>query len=335
MVGIKFIADKAGVSTATVSRVMNKTKTVSPELEKKVLDAIIKYKYYPNTFARSLANKRSFLIGILIEESINQFQALILPKISQSISDAGYQGVISIVGRSIEDKIKVIEELKTKQVDGVIALFYINELEVKRIQSKVNIPLIYSEPLVQNVSYYEINRQAAYKAVKYLIELGHRQIAGLFSDTSVKDGYLYARYEGYKKACEEVHIPIRLDYCIFGDIGMNQCSESVTRLLKLPVQPTAIFCVSDELAIGTMFYLAQKGYKIPEDISIVGYDGIPLGKKISPKLTTIEQPVDFWLQRMVKGLINQIEKKASIEITEEEIQKNLPFLYKGESCKKL
>lgn len=335
MVSIKYIAAKAGVSTATVSRVMNKTKSVSPELEKKVLNAVIKYKYYPNAIARSLANKRSFLIGILIEESINQFQGLVLPKISQYISDAGYQGVISIVGHSTKDKIKVIEELEAKQVDGVIALFYIGDMEAKRIQSKVDIPFIYSEPLLQNVSYYELNKNAVYQAINYLIGLGHKRIAGLFSDTPNKDGYLHARYEGYKQAIDEAKLEVPVEYCLRGNIRMENCATMINQLLIQPIRPTALFCVSDELAIGAMFYLTQQGYKIPEDFSIIGYDGIPLGRQISPKLTTIEQPYEFWLECIVKDLISQIEHKERKLVDREQIKANLPFLYVGESCKKL
>ena len=335
MVSIKFIAAKAGVSIATVSRVMNKSKKVSPELEKKVLDAVIKYKYYPNVAARSLAHKRSFLIAILIEDNINQFQGLVLPKISQYISKAGYQAVISIVGPSLDEKVRAMEELKAKQVDGVIALFYVGEMEAKRIRSKVDMPFISSEPLLQNISYFTINKTAAYEAINYLIGLGHQKIAGLFSDTANADGYLHARYEGYKKAIQEAGLDSPESYCIKGDIRMENCANMINQLLILPVRPTAVFCVSDELAIGAMFYLTQQGYKIPEDISIIGYDGIPLGRRISPRLTTVEQPYEFWLEWIVKDLIHEIEHKEPELIDKQTLDANLPFLFLGETCRSI
>lgn len=333
MVDIKFIAKMAGVSTATVSRVLNKSKPVSAELEKRVLDAVVKYKYYPNIFARVLVNKRSFMICILIEETINQFQSLMLPLVSRYLLEKGYQAIINIVSADTEEKIRTFEALEAKQIDGVIAFFYIDERTINRIKSKTQIPFIQSEPLVHSVSYYEINRKAAYQATQYLIDLGHRKIAGFFAE-SYENSFLSARYEGYMQALHEANIEINEKLCIKKNISMANSIEMVNELLNQPELPTALFCVSDELAIGAMFQLAQKGLKVPKDISIIGYDGIPMGKQIDPKLTTIEQPFAFWIKLMIKELLGTIEGAETTNISQTDIVKYSPRLFIGGTCDK-
>ncbi len=331
-VDIKFIAKKAGVSTATVSRVLNKSKPVSQALEQRVLNTVIKYKYYPNTFARVLVNKRSFMICILIEDNINQFQAMLLPVITEFLSHRGYQAVINLVGKADQDKINVFEELEAKQIDGVIALFYIPPALSKRIYSKVDLPFIQSEPIIKNVSYYDINCEAAYKATQHLIKLGHRKVGGFFSNAP-QGHYLFARYEGFLKALNEAEIPNHRKWFFFNGPTIENSYSLVNQLLSLDELPTALFCVSDELAIGSLIHLGQRGVKVPDDLSLMGYDGLPLGKQIHPQLSTVNQPYIFWIDKMVDELIGQIEginpKEGEINVKEIDY----PYLFEGGTCK--
>ena len=335
MVSIKYIAKMAGVSTATVSRVMNKTKPVSPALEKKVLDAVIKYKYYPNSIARSLAYNRSFMICIMLEKNINHFQSLLLPKFTNAINQLGYHAIISIVGDTFEQKIKSMEELESQHIDGVIALFYMEEMDAKRLKATIHLPFIYSEPLVQSISYYEMNKKASYKAIEYLITLGHKKIGGLFKTDHNKNSYMSARYEGFIQAMEDYHLPMNEHFIAKGIADMKSSDMLIDQIFNHFDKPTALFCVSDELAIGAMFHLSQLGYNIPKDVSIIGYDGIPMGEQISPRLTTIQQPYDFWCEQMISSLVATIEKRQPPYISEDEIKAHQPYLLIRDSCTKI
>lgn len=332
MVDIKFIAKKAGVSIATVSRVLNHSKPVSEKLEEKVLDTIIKYSYYPKSSDRFIATKRTFMISILIEDHINQFQSEILPEIIQHIAQAGYQAIINIVGTDIKQKEKVINELSARRVDGIIALFHLDKLSAKRLQCKAMVPFSYSEPLVKGVSYNRLNYEASYKAGEYLISLGHKRIGCVFGKDYGNKSYMDDRYDGFIQSLKDHDININKNYFFKSNADIQSGWNIVNNILKLNDIPSALFCVSDELAIGIMFAFFQKGISIPDEISIIGYDGIELGQQIRPRLTSVCQPYEFWIKRMVDELIARIEQKPLDAINEQVLLANLPYISKNESC---
>lgn len=332
MVDIKFIAQKAGVSIATVSRVLNHSKPVSKKLEEKVLETVIKYNYFPKSSDRFTASKRTFIISILIEDHINQFQSEILPQFTQHIAKAGYQALINIVGTSMKQKETAIHELTARRVDGIIALFPLDELSAKRLQSLSKIPFLHSEPLVKGVSYNQMNFDASYKAGEYLISLGHRKIGCVFFEDYGRNRYLDARYEGFIQALKDHNIKVNKNYFYKSDIKMHNGWNIVNEISNTDDRPSALFCVSDELAIGMISALFQEGITVPGEISIIGYDGIPLGQQMKPSLTSVYQPFEFWIKRIADELIAEIEHKNLEPIREAVILENLPYIRICESC---
>ncbi|WP_124065490.1 LacI family DNA-binding transcriptional regulator [Clostridium sp. E02] len=332
MVDIKFIAQKAGVSIATVSRVLNHSKPVSKKLEEKVLETVIKYNYYPKSSDRFIAAKRTFMISILIEDHINQFHSEFLPQITQHIAQAGYQALINIVGTSMKQKETSIHELTARRVEGIIALFHLDELSAKRLKSLSKVPFLYSEPLIKGVSYNQMNYNASYKVGEYLISLGHRKIGCVFFEGYGTNRYLDARYDGFIQALRDHDIRINENYFYKSDIKMQNGWNIGTIIDNTDDRPSALFCVSDELAIGMISALSQKGIPVPDEISIIGYDGIPLGQHMKPSLTSVYQPFEFWIKRIVDELIAEIEHKSLEPIREEVILENLPYIRICESC---
>ncbi len=272
------------------------------------------------------------MISILIEDHINQFHSEILPQITQHIAQAGYQALINIVGTSMKQKETAIHELTARRVEGIIALFHLDELSAKRLKSLSKVPFLHSEPLVKGVSYNQINYDASYKVGEYLISLEHKKIGCVFFEYYGKNCYLDARYDGFKQALKDHNININKNYFYKSDIRMHNGWNIVNEISKTDDRPSALFCVSDELAIGMISALFQRGITVPDEISIIGYDGIPLGQQIKPRLTSVYQPFEFWIKRIADELIAEIEHKNLEPIREEIILENLPYIRICESC---
>lgn len=335
MIDIKFIASKAGVSISTVSRVLNKSKPVSPELEKKVVETIEKYNYYPNAFARKLVTKKSNLIVLLIEDNINFFESRWIAELSKIIEEKGYHAIVSITGHDVESKIKTMKQLIVEQIDGAICLFSLSDETCWQIRNAIEFPFCHLGTIGNCISNYNVSYKASYDATEYLIALGHKRIGGLFDSKEDAPDYMRARYDGFVNALKSYNIPFNDKYIACGCITMDDSVALVEQLFDGNDHPTALFCVSDELAISTMIYLLQQGFRVPKDVSIIGYDGLSIGTQLKPALTTIEQPMEFWSEIMVQSLIALIENKEYFDPAREEILENSPHLVIRESCTKL
>ena len=309
MVTIKYIAQRAGVSIATVSRVLNKTKYVSPEIEKRVLEVVEKYHYYPNTAAQALSSRLSHTLGVVYINNINMFQSEFVPFTYQYASSRGYSIIQTVCGESFESRLEALEMLQARHVDAILYSFEFFPDEIEKVREKIKIPILGVGFGRERGDSYLVEEYAACTAVKYLIELGHTKIGGIFPCISKRAEYISGRYDGYRRALNFYGIPINENYICFDVTGMSDVGEKLEKTIKKDDYPTAFFCYSDEVAVGAMLHLAQKGFRIPEDISLVGFDGIALGDRIKPRLTTVMRSTEACCRYEVAKIIAMIEGK--------------------------
>lgn len=321
----KEIAKLAGVSRSTVSRVINNYTNVTPETREKVNKIIKKYGYVPHAPARTLAGKNSKIIGVFIanirpgSEEFKVYQNVYISPFEAAIIDysdkSGYNVLILVINNN--DDFKKIRELFNSRVlsGGIFLGANNNSTEIfKLIRNGYKILVIDQEKSKEVTAdkYIIVNSDnytGAYKATKHLIDYGHKKIAHICGDMNKYSGF--KRLEGYVKAMEEAGLPVKEGYIVYGDFTENGGFECADKLLKGMDKktncPTAIFSSNDSMAIGAIRAIRKMGYKIPEDISIIGYDDIRIASYISPALTTVRNSISKMASIATESLINFIE----------------------------
>lgn len=310
---IKEIAKEAGVSIATVSMIINKKdKNISEATRIRVLDVIKKYNYIPNAMAGSLVTQRTNMVGLILPDITNPF----FPGIARGAEDKANEAGYSIIFCNTDDKLEVeekyIETLTKKMVDGIIIAHSSNSEKMSEILEKCKFPLIlidrdfYSENIRGKVLVN--NFEGSYDGVKYLINKGYKNIAYLSG--SLKTNTARDRLEGYKKALIDNGISINNNLIKYGKYKIDWGKTGVDELLKENEKFDAIFCGNDLIAIGAIKELKLKGYRIPDDIGVMGFDDIYLAGLIEPPLTTIRQP-NYQMGYMAMELLIENLKNAS------------------------
>lgn len=311
---IKDIAKLAGVGVSTVSRVINQHSDVKDETRERVLEVIAKYNYIPNNSARNLKRSETMDVGILIKGMYNPFFAHMIESIEKKLSYAGYSAVIHYNIEATKDIDAAFEFIMEKKLKGIICLGgdfdqltdkEIERLGVPLIMASTEIPELLNKNLFSSVIID--NEEAAKSATEFLIERGHRKIGIITSgDQDMSVGTIRTR--GYIKALEENKIEKNDNYFEVGAYTFETGYEAMKRLLEKADDLTAVFAISDVMAIGAAKAIGEKGLNIPGDISIIGFDDIDYAAFFNPALTTIHQPVEeiaFATAEIMVGILDE------------------------------
>ena len=307
---IKDVAREAGVSISTVSRVINNSKPVSPEVKEKVNRVIESLQYKPNEIARTLVTKKSHLVGVIITDIGNSYITEMVRGIEEIGKMYGYDILLCSTYEDLEAEIKYVKLLNQKQVEGIILISKNLDVSIKQLIDEYKIPFIFLSRYTYQNDYPTVtinNFDAAYEMTRYLVGLGHNRIA-LVSNLSEGNSTNLQKLEGYKKAMTEmeydymkVHYTQGLTYKHGYYIGKEVLSDEF--------KPTAVFCVNDELAVGLMNYFQDNNIKVPEEISVCGFGDIKITNYLRPSLTTINEPYydigAVAIRRIIKELSNE------------------------------
>ena len=315
MTTLKNVAEIAEVSVASVSRYFNAPEKVRPETRKRIQAAIKVTGYRFNYSAKVLSTQRTHTIGLVIPTITNTVFAESTRGLQDVAALYDYQVLMTNADYEPVVETKLIRHLLERQVDALVVTVSNPEKIISAELADVSIPLVtmfssYSHPSVLSVGID--NEQGGYDATEHLVKLGHKRIA-MLAGSFLSSDRSRDRYEGYLKCLRHhglkvdprmvIEVPFSLEYCKFG----------VRELLKAPEPPTAIFASNDLMAIGVMNVLQELGYDVPGDISVIGFDDIPMASFISPKLTTIRQPV-YEMGRMAgRQLFQALEQKENVE----------------------
>jgi LacI family transcriptional regulator len=308
---IKDIARLAGVSTATVSYVVNGSRPVSPELAGRVRRAIAEVGYAPNAIARSLRQAHTRTIGLVIEDNLNPFFAEVAKGVEDEAFAMGYTVLLCNSNGSPERERAYLDLLAAKRVDGVV--FFSTTSTAARLQPLVEqrIPVVsfYREAGGLPIDTIRVdNERIGYLATSHLLELGHQRIACI--QPANTGGASARRVDGYRAALEEAGMMLDTRITPRGDNLVGGGQLATRNLLDSGRKFSAIFACNDAMALGALFALQSVGLNVPQDISVVGVDDILLASFSMPPLTTVAQPkqeagrmaVDFLMDRIAKSI---------------------------------
>ena len=310
---IKDIARHSGVSISTVSRVLNKKPDVNTETEARVNRAIKELGYSPNSVARGLVLKRSHAIGFVVPDITNPN----FPELARGVVEKARQYGYSVIFFDTNHDNKVEKEalklLRSKQVDGIIVSFSeANQDEfIKLKEDQFPAVQIYRKSPKSVISTIAIdNVDSAYRAVKYLLSLGHRRIGHITTGVSTLSGA--ERLEGYKKAFEEAGYKYEDEWIFSGTHCADTGYDGMKALLEQKNHVTALFASHDLMAVGAYEAVFEKGLSIPGDISIIGHDNIEISRLVHPKLTTLDTFKKKLGQAGVELLLEEIADSTRI-----------------------
>ena len=326
MLTIKDIAKKAGVSVATVSKVMNGYDDIGEATKEKVLKIIKDNNYRPNANAQSLRTNKSFLVGLFFKDHQDSgvkhpFFRGIISGLEEKLLENNYDMIL--FSANWEDQFSYLEKCQFRNVDGAI-LMGMPKDDPKLIELlNAKIPSVFIDLDIsdERASYIiSDNEEGARKAVRHLAELGHQKIATIEGEEITVP--TQKRLAGYKAEMEAQNLEIRDEWMVQGRFSVDGGYEAMKEILTLKDRPTAIFCQGDEIAVGAMQAIKEAGLKVPDDFSIVGFDDIEISQYLNPALTTIRQKKEemgIEAADMVIELINNLEEKVEPEIIDTEL----------------
>ncbi|HCG8276120.1 TPA: substrate-binding domain-containing protein [Vibrio parahaemolyticus] len=314
MATMKDIAKLAGVSTSTVSHVINKTRFVSEEISERVNNAAKELNYYaPSALARSLKVNRTKTIGMLVTTSTNPFFGEVVKGVERSCYHKGYSLILCNTEGDNERMRQSINTLLQKRVDGLILMC--SSLEGERIdvfERYPDIPVVVMDwgPMLFTSNKIQDNSlRGGYLAAKYLIDCGHTEI-GCITGPLIKH-QAQMRYEGYKRAMNEAGLEFNANWIIESDFECEGGYQAFKKMAERGTLPSSIFVSNDMMAMGVINAANELGIKVPDDLSIIGYDDIHIAKFMSPSLTTIHQPKYRLGQAAVETLVRRLDDKSN------------------------
>ena len=289
---INSVAARAGVSIATVSRVLNNSKPVSAPTRERVLESVQALGFRANVFGRSLRKAESRLILVLVPDFSNPYYAEIVQGIDLVMRERGYNILLAGVSDNWTQDTSTLNLLNNKLADGVISLAHI-EADAGIMGALKNTPWVACSeaPSIQDIPFVSIDhRQAAMDAVQYLLNQGHQRIALISADETYQWASL--RHQGYVQVLQRAGMEIDPELIrVANKVEYAQGVRAAASLLSLPNPPTAVFAVADTLAIGAIKTFKKAGKRVPQDIAVIGFDNVPIAEVFEPSLTTIGQPM--------------------------------------------
>lgn len=304
---MKEVAMSAETSTATVSRVINQTGYVSDEVKKRVLQAIEKLDYKP--LQREGINKKTRTIALIIPDIENPFFGKMTKEVSKIANELKYNILLINVKGLKNDGGDFLLNLIATRVDGIIyaSSYRLGDVAKKARDNKIPIVALDRElSTTESDSVAVNNNQAGFISTEYLIQLGHKKIAFIGGTENMEISI--NRHKGYKRALNQYEIDYDEILVQCGDFTMESGYKATKKLIDKSDEITAILAANDLMAIGAINYLNFKGYKIPKDISVIGFDDIDLASSITPKLTTVSYPLERMSQLAIESILKHLSE---------------------------
>lgn len=315
MTSIKDVAKKAGVSIATVSRYVNKPSLLKDSTSEKVRDAIAETGYAPNALAQSFRKGKTQRIAVIVPSSGLPFYEDVLHGLWHVAVERHYQIVVresNFTDLEFKDLHRMIT---AKEVDGVVLLSPLSNLEQDlqlQTEQRNSLPIVFgfenSYSKLEALSSVCIdNYEAAQDATRYLINLGHKDIAFIYGAPGDDETLCASRKEGFQDAMSKANLPPQSDWIVDGKSTMPGARAAVREMFEKNKLPTAIFCTNDEMAMGVIHEIKVAGKRVPNDISVIGFENIRFSEICDPPLTTIGQPAELIGTRAMEKLFQILD----------------------------
>ena len=309
---IKDIARLSGVGVTTVSRVLNDHPDVSEETRRRVLAVVAQQGFQPNTNARHLKQQTSASIAIIVKGTMNMLFAELMERCQQLLQDAGQNAAVYYLDEDANEVVYAVQLCRERKPLGI--LFLGGDLEFFQAEfGHITVPCVLLTNSARELDFPNLSslttddEEAAYRVVRYLADQGHRDIGllgGNWSCTQIS----YRRVLGCQRAFDELSLPFDARRCEPCRYSFSDAYDTTKRLLGRCPELTALFCVSDVMALGAIRAIHDLGRRVPRDISVVGYDGIPLSRFSVPRLTTVRQDTQQLARQGVDLLLRNLQR---------------------------
>lgn len=292
-VTMKKIAEIAGVSESTVSRALRNSREVGLETRERIREIARDLNFHPNALARGLARRKSETVGLIITSISNLYFAKAVRGVEEHADALGYKVLLSTTGGRKSKELEAIAVMREKRVDGLIYMSGRAPSECLTALKQAGMPVVVISRKVDDpaLPYVGIDNVAeAYRATRYLLDLGHRDI-GFIGGSSDDPEAGMDRQTGFMKALADAGITPRPEWIAEGRFEFEYAYAAASTILKRRPRPSAVFAASDEMAAGVIRAAREKGLKVPDDLSVLGFDNTILAQMVEPPLTTISQPI--------------------------------------------
>ena len=320
---IKDIAKQAGVSHSTVSRALHGSPLIADETVKRIRQIAVEVGYFPSAAARSLRTSRSHALGVIVSTIDDPFFSEILQGIEEIAQGRGYSLLMAASQRNPEREQAIVQDMRQRQVDGLIicSASFNTSQQLKLLEFGIPIVVINNQAAEDyRYSIYHDDVDGSRQVTRHLIELGHKRIAYLGNSLSGRT--TLDRLTGFRQEVNAAGLAVHGEYIHEFPGGRPEDGlAALDHFINLSQRPTALFCFNDMLAIGVLNGLQMAGIRVPEDISVAGFDNIVFSAYTNPPLTTLDQPkryIGAEAARMILGLLDPV---ASEEAPEQEIKK--------------
>ncbi len=313
MATIHDVAQRAGVSPITVSRVINHSGYASQDTRDRVEAAVAELGYVPNRLARSLRSKRTHTLALVITDITNPFFTTVARGVEDTASDAGYTVIFCNTDESESEEIKYLQVLLQQQVDGILLVPARSTSDSIDLIRKQNTPVVVLDrrlpPGVEVDTVRCENELGAYQLVRLLLEMGHQDIAILSGPLGVSTAE--DRLAGDRRAMREAGVSDEVQIVVYGSFNQASGSEMMHQLLDRSPRPTAVFAANNLIGIGALHAIQQAGLHVPEDVALVGFDDLPPTLLTSPFFTVSAQPAYEMGKRATQLLLARLTKATT------------------------
>ncbi len=312
--GIKEVAKKANVSTATVSRVLNGSELVTEETKRRVLAVIDELNYMPHAIGRALVTRQTNLIGVILPDVHSEFFSELIRGIDKAARQHNYHIIVSSTHSDKKEIQSMLEVMQGGHVDGLIIMSpHIDTEEVIKHLSPQS-RVVFVNSYINGSSFNSVaidNYNGAYQMVEHLIQHGHKRIAILKGEENNYDAQ--ERFNGYVHALKKNGINRIADLELTGDFTEESGYDGIMRILKSKSKPTVLFCSNDSMALGALRAMHEKDIIVPGEIALAGFDDVPSARYVLPSLTSVHVPIFEMGTTAVEYLFASTEGKSSAE----------------------
>ncbi|OXS74214.1 LacI family DNA-binding transcriptional regulator [Domibacillus enclensis] len=291
---IKDVAHELGLSVSTVSRALNDKPDIKKETREKVLEAMKRLNYSPNANARSLIQKKSNMIGLMLSDITDPFFSEVALGVEDVFSKVGYQIIYGNTFLDLDKEKQFLSNLLERKIDGLIMKPGKLDAELMSLVERLEVPVVLLRKLDENEKHLNISTidvdhyMAAYKAVEYLINIGHQNIGfiGMSKDVNEEE----ERLNGFSDCLRDHSLEHSVDNVVISGTGIKHGGTGIQRLMEKKPKITAVFAANDLLAIGALEWLAKNNYRVPEEVSVIGFEDLEISSLHWINLTTVKLP---------------------------------------------
>jgi LacI family repressor for deo operon, udp, cdd, tsx, nupC, and nupG len=305
---MKDVARQAQVSTATVSRALMNPEKVSQSTRSRVEQAAIEIGYLPNTSGRSIKRSDTRTLLVIVPDICDPFFSEIIRGVEVTAANYGYLVLIGDCAHQNQQEKSFIDMIITKQIDGMLLLGSRLPFDAGKEEQRNLPPMVMANefaPELELPTVHIDNLTAAFNAVSYLYGLGHRRIACIAGPEGMP--LCHFRLQGYIQALHRHNLTVDPCYIVRGDFSLEAGEKAMTQLLAQPQPPDAVFCHSDVMALGALSLIKRRGLRVPQDISLMGFDNISLSQFCDPPLSTVAQPRFEIGRQAIMLLLDQLQ----------------------------